>query len=139
MEIELAALAGQAASTLVDGLATAGWERARQALADLWSRAQPDRADRVAADLTDARADALTARRIGDEALERRLVTEWTARLDRLLAAHPELVPELRRVLDELRPAGAEDAAPRTVTMKVQASGRSRVTMAGRDVNITKG
>ncbi|MEU2022622.1 hypothetical protein ABZ565_10690 [Streptomyces sp. NPDC016469] len=139
MEIELAALAGQAASTLVDGLATAGWERAQQALADLWSRVQPDRAERVAADLTDARADALTARRTGNEALEEGLVAEWAARLERLLAAHPELVPELRRVLDELRPAGAEDAAPRTVTMEVKASGRSRVTMAGRDVTISKG
>ncbi|WP_405938043.1 hypothetical protein OG338_16505 [Streptomyces sp. NBC_00726] len=139
MEIELAALAGQAASTLVDGLATAGWERARQALADLWGRAQPDRADRVAADLTDTRTDALAARRTGDEELAQGLVDEWAARLRRLLAAHPELVPELRRVMDELRPADAGDAAPRTVTMKATASGHARVTMAGRDVNITKG
>ncbi|MFJ8695097.1 hypothetical protein [Streptomyces roseolilacinus] len=140
MESELTALVGLAASAVISGMATAGWESAQRAMGELWRRVHPERADTVLAELGEARADVLVARRDGDEQAERELVGEWQTRLRRLLAAHPEMVPELRRMVDELLPV-AEDAEPRTggPRLTANASGRSRITLAGRDINISKG
>ncbi|MFH8801245.1 hypothetical protein ACH4F6_16855 [Streptomyces sp. NPDC017936] len=139
MEAELAELARLAASTVVGAMATAGWESVRRATVELWRRAHPERADTVLAELGEARADVLDARRNGDERAEGELVGEWQGRLRRLLAAHPEMVPELRRLVDELLPM-VEEEDPRSggVRLTANASGRSRVTMAGRDITITK-
>lgn len=140
MESELTALVGLAASAVISGMATAGWESAQRAMGELWRRVHPERADTVLAELGEARADVLVARRDGDEQAERELVGEWQTRLRRLLAAHPEMVPELRRMVDELLPA-AKEAEPRTggPRLTANASGRSTITLAGRDINITKG
>ncbi|MGW3357549.1 hypothetical protein ACWDFL_19330 [Streptomyces bungoensis] len=140
MEAELAALARLAASTVVGAMATAGWESAQRAMGELWRRVHPERADTVVAELGEARADVLAAREHGDERAERELVVAWQARLRRLLAADPALVPELRRLTDELLPPTGEAGPPAGGTrLTANASGRSRVTMAGRDINITKG
>ncbi|MFF8449135.1 hypothetical protein ACF06Q_15765 [Streptomyces leeuwenhoekii] len=140
MESELAALVNLAASAVISGMATVGWESAQRAMGELWRRVHPERADTVVAELGEARAEVLVARRHGDEQAERELVGEWQMRLRRLLAAHPEIVPELRRLVEELPPA-PEEAGPRAggVRLTANASGRSRVTMAGRDIDITKG
>ncbi|MGW2261778.1 hypothetical protein ACWCXE_28855 [Streptomyces sp. NPDC001780] len=139
MESELAALVNLAASTVVGGMATAGWESTRRAMGELWRRVHPERVDTVLAELGETRAEVLVARRNGDERAERELVGEWGTRLRRLLTASPEMVPELRRLLDELAPV-ADEAEPRTggIHLTANASGRSRVTMAGRDINTTK-
>lgn len=140
MEAELAALVQLAASTVVGAMATAGWESAQRAMGGLWRRVHPERADTVLAELGEARVEVLDARRNGDEGAERELVGEWQTRLRRLLAAHPEMVPEVRAVVDELLPmVEEEEPRPGGVRLTAHASGRSRVTMAGRDVNITGG
>ncbi|MEV0035766.1 hypothetical protein [Streptomyces sp. NPDC050804] len=140
MELELAELAGLAASAVVSGVATAGWEGARQAIGELWRRVHPERADTVVAELGETRDEVLVARRNGDERAELELVGEWQARLRRLLVANPEMVPELQRLIDESWPAVREEG-PRagTVTLTANASGSSHITMSGRDINITKG
>ncbi|MEV6805690.1 hypothetical protein [Streptomyces sp. NPDC051132] len=139
MEAELAELVHLAASTLVSAAATAGWERAQRVLVGLWRRAHPERADTVLAELGEARAEVLAARRNGDERAERELVDEWRTRLRRLLTANPDRVLELRRLIDELGPMTDTDTPPAGgVRLTAHASGRSRVTMAGRDINITK-
>ncbi|MFD0021042.1 hypothetical protein [Streptomyces sp. NPDC058382] len=138
MESELAALAGQAASTMVNGMATAGWERAQRALGDLWRQVHPERADTVVAELGESRREVLAARRNGDGPAEQELVDEWRLRLRRLLTANPEMLPEFQRVIDELRAAGGEEKpGAERVTMNATASGRARITMAGRDINGT--
>ncbi|MFE4173068.1 hypothetical protein ACFRR7_13595 [Streptomyces sp. NPDC056909] len=140
MELELAELAGLAASAVVSGVATAGWEGARQAIGELWRRAHPERADTVVAELGETRDEVLVARRNGDERAELELVGEWQARLRRLLVANPEMVPELQRLIDESWPA-VREREPRAgaVTLTANASGSSHITMSGRDINITKG
>ncbi|MFD8217250.1 hypothetical protein ACFV2U_26835 [Streptomyces sp. NPDC059697] len=140
MELELAALANVAASTVVSGMATAGWEGVQRAMGELWRRVHPERADTVVAELGEARAEVLVARRNGDEQAERELVGEWQARLRRLLVANPEMVTELHRLIEELRPSAREEE-PRagSVTLIANGSGHSRITMSGRDINITKG
>ncbi|MFJ9677902.1 hypothetical protein ACIRP2_07595 [Streptomyces sp. NPDC101194] len=140
MASELAELAGLAASTVVAGMATTGWEAVQQAMGELWRRVHPERADTVVAELGEVRDEVLRARRNGAEQAEQELVGEWQTRLRRLLAANPEMVPELQRLIDDLRPtARAEEPRANSVTMTATASGRSRITMSGRDINITKG
>ncbi|MFJ1926427.1 MULTISPECIES: hypothetical protein [unclassified Streptomyces] len=140
MDLELAALAGQAASTVVNGMATTGWEQVQRALGELWQRVQPDRAGAAVGDLDHVRDEVLAARRNRDEGAEEALVSEWKQRLRRLLTAHPELVPEMERLIHDLRAAGRpEDFRAHRITMEAHASGHGRITMAGRDINITKG
>ncbi|WNI30117.1 hypothetical protein [Streptomyces sp. ITFR-6] len=139
MDLELAALAGQAASTVVNGMATTGWEQVQRAVGELWRRARPGEADAAVRDLDRMRAELLAARRDADDGTEEELVSEWKQRLRRLMADHPELVPAMEQLIDEVRAAGRpEDFRAHRVTMKARASGRARITMAGRDVNITR-
>ncbi|MGE7433162.1 hypothetical protein [Kitasatospora sp. NPDC001175] len=113
MEPELAALATGAATTLVRLLATESWEQARDAVARLWHRVHPERAEAVTADLDDSRAELLTALQDGDAQAEQELIGEWRRRLGRLIqAGGPELVDELRRAIDELSPRPPEATAP---------------------------
>ncbi len=117
-------------------LVTDGWEAAKNALASLWRRVHPDRADRVDADLAQARADLLASPQADVPQLEDGLAGEWQGRLRSLLAANPELAGELRQILDtELRPAleqPGREASP-VVTMHARVDGGGHVYQAGRD------
>ncbi|MGV9393906.1 hypothetical protein ACWDQL_32920 [Streptomyces olivaceus] len=134
------ALASLAASTLVSEMTTTGWQKAREAVGELWHRLHPDRADTVVAELDETRAEVLQARCDGDQRAEQELLGEWQRRLRRLLASSPGAVTELQRLIDELRPPGRE-GQPQSgnITLTAEASGRSRITMAGRDINVGKG
>ncbi|WP_317935891.1 hypothetical protein [Streptomyces cellostaticus] len=134
------ALASAAATTVVQLLATAGWEQARAAVGRLWRQVQPERADAVRAALEESRSRVLTARDGEDGQAERELVGEWEGRLAALLTAHPAVAAELRRLLaDELAPALARTAQQgTTVTMTAVAKDSGRIYQAGRDQHITE-
>jgi hypothetical protein len=93
---------------VVQLLTTAAWERATSVVGGLWRRVHPERAETVQAELADSRAEVLAARQAGDEQVEQALIGEWQGRLRRLVAADPQLVDELRRVVAELRSALAD-------------------------------
>lgn len=141
MDPELTALTSTAATTVVQLLATAAWEQTASAVGGLWRRVHPERVETVHAELEDSRADMLAARQAGDEQVEQALVGEWQGRLRRLVAADPQLVDELRRVVAELGSALADADAPQVATITMQATtfGNSRVHQAGRDVHVTTG
>jgi hypothetical protein len=141
MDPELAILTSTAATTVVQLLATAAWEQATSAVAGLWRRVHPERAQTVQAELEDSRTEVLAARQVGDEQVEQDLVGEWQGRLRRLVAADPQLVDELRRVVTQLRSALAETDPPQvtTITMHATTFGTSRVNQAGRDLHVTTG
>ncbi|MEU5104714.1 hypothetical protein AB0H07_20870 [Streptomyces sp. NPDC021354] len=124
-------------------MATDAWQRARERIVALWRRAQPDRADGIDGELETTRDDLLAARDAEDsedEETRRELSEEWAGRMRRFLVAHPEVVEELRRVLDELSPAlpGNDQAMNTTIHMRAEASGSGRVYQAGRDQHITE-
>jgi type IV secretory pathway protease TraF len=141
VDVELAALISTAATTLVQLLATAVWERATSAVVGLWRRVRPERAQVVEAELEDSRAAMLVARQAGDEQAERALVAEWQNRLRRLVAADARVVEELAGVVAELRSAliDADMTPGATISMRATAFGTSRVNQAGRDLHITIG
>ncbi|NED92009.1 hypothetical protein G3I76_69585 [Streptomyces sp. SID11233] len=139
MDLELAALAGQAASTVVNGMATTAWEQVQQAVVQLWRGVRPGGADGVAGDLNHVRAEVLAARQNRNSGAENALVSEWQLRLRRLLADHPELVPAMEQLIDEVRATGGpKDFRAHHITMEAHASDNGQITMAGRDINITK-
>jgi len=141
MDAELTGLASAAATTVVKLLATTGWEQAKTAVAGLWRRAHPERAETVQAELADSRTDVLAARQAGDEQAELALVGEWSGRLRRLVATDPALAAELRQLLAQLNAvlADVDPAHSATITMQATAFGHSRVNQAGRDLHITTG
>lgn len=134
MDLDIDGLAATAADVLVKKLATDGWERVVAAVGALWRRVHPERGDTVEAEAAETRSAALAAREAGDEAGEQDLVLEWQGRLRRLVANKPETVGELRRLLAEWD----SGVSASSITMHVQASGHSRVTVAGRDVHVTR-
>ncbi|WP_098010990.1 hypothetical protein [Streptomyces sp. sk226] len=131
MEPELTTLAQSAGVTLVGLMATDAWERARDGVVALWQRARPERADAVAAELTDTRADLAADATAGEE-----LAAEWQGRIRRLLTERPEVAADLRALLDELAPS--ERTVAPTVAQRATASGSARVYQAGRDQHITE-
>ena len=141
MDPELSALASAAATTLVQLLATAAWEQAKDVVGGLWRRAHPERVEAVEAELENTRTSVVTARQAGDEQVEQHLVAEWCAQLRHLVAAHPQLGDDLRRVVAELDAVQPDTAQPQatTIAMRATASGASRVYQAGHDLHITAG
>ncbi|WP_328328180.1 MULTISPECIES: hypothetical protein [unclassified Streptomyces] len=133
MDPEIAALAGTAGTTLVTLLTTDTWPSIRDGLVSLWQRARPDRAPHIADELNVTRAELLSAQAVGDREVEAEVRAEWQGRIRRLVAAHPELVEELRALVAELAP---DDAVAPAVTQHATASGRARVYQAGRDMRI---
>ncbi|WP_406138714.1 hypothetical protein [Streptomyces sp. NBC_01089] len=115
-------------------LTTDAWHSVRGRIVSLWQRAQPDRAPAVAGELDVTRDELLGAQAAGDREAEAEIRSEWQGRIWRLIAAHPELIEELRATVAELAP---EDAVAPAVTQQATASGRARVYQAGRDLRIS--
>ncbi|MDH6697989.1 hypothetical protein P3T26_002443 [Streptomyces sp. MAA16] len=132
---ELTSLAQSAGTTVVTLVATDAWHRTRDGLTRLWRRAQPERADTVAAELETCRADALAAAAADDRETLAELQAQWQGLMRRLLLAHPEAAAGLRALLTELDPEGA---AARQLTQRATASGRARIYQAGRDQHIAE-
>jgi hypothetical protein len=120
-------------------LVTDGWEAAKNVFVSLWRRVHPERADRVGADLAQAREDLLASPEADVPQLEAGLADEWQGRLRSLLTANPQLASDLRRILDtEFRPALGEsggEAAP-VNWMHARVDGGGRIYQAGRDQHI---
>jgi hypothetical protein len=136
---ELTEMTSVAAIAMTKILVTDGWEAAKNALVSLWHRVHPERADRVGADLAQAREDLLASTQADAQRLSESLAEEWQGRLRSLLAADPQLASELRRILDtELRPAldQAETDVARAVSMHAHVEGGGSVYQAGRDQHI---
>jgi hypothetical protein len=131
---ELVTLASQAATTVVQLLTTDAWEKSKSAIGALWRSAHPDRADRadrLEADMADARDDLLRVPQDAD--LKAALIQQWTGHLVHLLTAHPELAATLRRMVDEeLRPAlpAAVSAQIGSLHMEAHADGGGRINQS---------
>ena len=132
MDPEMTMLAGTAGTTLVTLLTTEVWQRARDGVASLWRRVEPERAEAISAELDISRRDLLAAQASGDLESRSELGAEWQGRLRRLLAAHPEETEALQTLLNDLALYTPADSS---VTQHATASGHARVYQAGRDQN----
>ncbi|MER6047702.1 hypothetical protein ABT168_09580 [Streptomyces sp. NPDC001793] len=137
--MELAALTSTAAGRLIDLLATDGWAAVKSGIVSLWRRSHPERVD---AELSEARDELMQAEQNGDDAdLRGLLVTEWQARLARLLATHPDLADEVRRLLSEQPHDGGSTGQQvvGSMTQKAHVTGGGDAYVAGRDQTINRG
>lgn len=109
-------------------MATDAWQGTRAKLAELWRRARPDEAERVASDLAVLRDDVLAARRQSDADLEESLAHVWRLRLHQLFMTDPAIAKALGSVLG----LPAADTAG-TVTMNATVTGNGKSFQAARD------
>jgi hypothetical protein len=128
----------QAAGTaLVQTITSDGWEQVKQAVAGLWRRVYPRRADQIGRELEELRQQVLRARSGGDAETEHALEGAWQLRLQELVCADPALAPHLRRVLDQvLTPAlpTAGQARVRTILMTGISRDSSTFTQIGTQI-----
>jgi hypothetical protein len=125
MDAELMTLASTAGTAVVTALTTDLWQQTQVAVGALWRRAYPERAATVEAELTDTRTLLLAAPEddvAGDSA------DEWRLRFRRLLATHPDLADELRRMLaEDLAPVLPANSQSTSAVFNATASGHGRV------------
>ncbi|MFJ5673672.1 hypothetical protein [Streptomyces sp. NPDC093097] len=133
---ELTSLAQTAGTTLVTLMTTEAWQHTRERFTRLWQRLQPDRARIISGELDASREEVLRAHSADDQEMLSELRQQWEGCLRRLLLAHPEVVEELRGLLDEFSPDTAPGAA--RITQRATASGRARIYQAGRDMHINE-
>lgn len=100
------ALAGAGGAGLVQAMATDAWAVTKTGAARLLGRGDQAREALVAQQLERARVEVGKA---GPAATQVRLAQQaaWTARLEDLLAEHPELADELRAIVALAAPAGS--------------------------------
>jgi hypothetical protein len=104
VEAELVALAAAGATTLVQQMATDGWNRARDRVTAFLARRGSASADDLTARLDASRTDVTQALRSGDEDWAGGVRSEWMNQFRRHLRDHPEDAEELRALLGELDP-----------------------------------
>ncbi|MFC4016033.1 hypothetical protein ACFOY2_53100 [Nonomuraea purpurea] len=130
-----------AGTALVTAMATDMWQQARSGAIMLWRRVRPEQERAVEDELAEVRLQILAARSDGDADTERALAGTWQIRLQQLLREDPDLVNELKQVLDNvLTPALSlsERDQFNKIAMKATANDQSRIYQAGRDQHITE-
>ena len=114
------------------------WEAVKSSVVSLWRHSHPERID---TDLTEARSDLLQARKSGNgQELQGLLLAEWQARLTRLLASQPDLVDELRVLIQDQQrgAASAGHQPPISIALDAHVSGGGNVYQAGHNITVTK-
>ncbi|WP_405654263.1 hypothetical protein [Streptomyces sp. RK9] len=114
MDAELTALAAAGATALVQSMVGDGWTHARERVVGFFTRRRADNGDNaagaaVAGELDEAREELVAARDAEDADTAADVQAEWRNRMRRALRDDPEAAAELRVLLDELAPDGAEE------------------------------
>jgi hypothetical protein len=134
VDSELVALASAGACRHVDLMTTDAWKQVKGRVAALFGRGKADRSELVASDLDASRTVVVDAGERGDDVAIAEVEADWKSRLQRLLAAEPGVVGELRRILEQLH--SPLRPAPEPIAMTARAAGHGRVYQAGRNQHI---
>ncbi|MFJ6213368.1 hypothetical protein ACIQGZ_08570 [Streptomyces sp. NPDC092296] len=140
MEPELLSLANNAGTTLVQLIATDGWEHVSAALTRWWHRHRQEDADLVESDLAETRENLVAA--ASDPVALRMAVTAWQLQFRSLLAAAPPgAADELRALMANgfVTPTTAQGASyTGDVHMRAQARDSGTVNQLGQGtMNVT--
>jgi hypothetical protein len=134
-------LALAAASALMTAMATDAWNEVRAGVVSLWRRIYPERVPAIESELVDARKELIVSRQAGDAEVEKELAADWRRKFQRLMQAHPELIPNLRILEEEwtwLAPAADRDRSRTTnIEQTAIATSRGTIYQAGRNQRIT--
>jgi hypothetical protein len=141
LDAEISGLAATAAATLVGLLTTDAWDRVRESIGELWSRAHPERAESIKAEIAEVRSELMTPGAADGEQVARRVAAEWESRFLRLLTSDPDLAGPLRQLL--LEGAGTVPPEPGVragrITQDVRVSGHGRAYVVGQGVQHNTG
>jgi hypothetical protein len=103
----------------------------------LWRRVHPDRVPTIESELLEVREEILASREAGGPGVERDLAADWQRKFRRLIAAHPELEPELEVLQSQWSRLLPAPAAAQHIEQIAIVSGDGTAYLAGRDQRIT--
>jgi hypothetical protein len=99
----LLALASVAGQTVVAAAVTDAWESAKQGFARLMGRGDPERTGLTERRLEQSHEQLMAVPPADRELAQAQLAPMWQTRLFDLLEEHPELVPDLRVLVEQVR------------------------------------
>jgi hypothetical protein len=134
-------LALAAATALITAMATDAWGEVRAGVVSLWRRVYPERMPAIESELADSRNELVVSRQAGNAEAEKELAADWRRKFQRLMQAHPELIPELQMLEEEwtrLAPEAERDRSRVTnIEQTAIATDRGTIYQAGRNQRIT--
>lgn len=128
----LAALASTSSAALVTAMVTDGWEGLRIRIARLLGRGDARESDLAVARLEQSRATLISSSDAELERVRADQETGWRTWLEDLLEHDPAAAEELRALLAEVQPQGAE--APGRVEQRAAAYDRAQQAVLGHGV-----
>ncbi|MGD6749154.1 hypothetical protein [Streptomyces sp. BH105] len=129
MDAELVALATAAASALVHEMTNDSWMEVRDRVTRILAREREGQLGFIETELEESRIFVTQAHEMGDTETVADTRAEWRSRMMRLLAADPEAVTQLRRLLEEL----ASESGSSGVVQNTVSGGGAHVIQA-RDI-----
>jgi hypothetical protein len=108
------ALAAAAGQTVVAAAVTDAWDSARRGFARLLGRGDPERTGLAERQLQQSREQLMAVPVADRELAQAQLAPMWQTRLFDLLEEHPEMMPDLRVLVEQVRaqlPAGTVSAS----------------------------
>ncbi|MEU5774904.1 hypothetical protein ABZ819_16635 [Streptomyces venezuelae] len=138
MDAELTTFAQTAGTALVALIATDAYQRAKQAVVELWRRVRPTETTAVSDQMEETRSALMQAQAQGDEERERELAAWWQERLTMLFAADPSAIGTLHQALANVVADEPDHDRTRIDSIRITAKARdsARVFQAGRDQHI---
>lgn len=136
--IDLGALADDAAQVVVKGVVSSAAVALRDRLARLFTRGDTEQEERSTElrRLDETGAELEAAANEDRDALSQRLVLSWRRRLMVFLEDHPDAAEELRRIVAEFAP---DKGSTRTGSMSATGGDNSVVILSGRDTRLEGG
>jgi hypothetical protein len=99
MDAQLAYLATNSATALIQAITTDGWEAAKRGLAGLWRRWHPGKVTLIEAQVDDARERLTTASPEDIAEITRVLAATWSGNLSALLRTAPDAADDLQELV----------------------------------------
>jgi hypothetical protein len=136
--IDLGALADDAAQVVVKGVVSSAAVALRDRLARLFTRGDTEQEERSAElrRLDETSTELEAAANEDRDALSQRLVLSWRRRLMVFLEDHPDAAEELHRIVAEFSP---DKGSTRTGSMSATGGDNSVVILSGRDTRLEGG
>jgi hypothetical protein len=113
----LAAIAAAGGTAVVQAMATDSWESVKGRLAQIFGRRRPDRTGAIEIELEASRAELAGVPKAELPAAQAIHSEMWKTRLSELLEDEPEVEPELRSWIEEVRASAATSTGPVSQTV----------------------
>ena len=135
MDSTLVALAASGATKLVGLMLTDAWEVSKEKFSRLFRSAHAEEVIDMPNELESSRRELMLARNVGDLDAEEEITAEWQGKFRRALRSNPELVDDLRALLNDISPTSSDAGS---IHVEGKAKGHGRVYQQGQGTQINK-